>query len=454
MKKLEDAFYQLCVTEKERRKKYRREESVDSNVKHNYPTIIAAIIWLTQGLQQYKKHKPLNKDWFQMLFAIVEKFFVQIWREKFILLLWIFLPVITLVITCACIGPVPEVAVGIINEDNPAFVSQVLIDNLDTKIFKIQYFDDPSIARSAVDNKEIIAYFHFYSNFSNTVIQFADIYANLENITFNFNVFSFHADLSNKIILVTGALSIYQTLPKFLEDTLREAGYNPRLLEFPITYGEPVYGKPIFENGIDFFDVKHLVIPGSLLYCAFATSMIIALYFMRIEKLDGMFERTYSAGVSATQIIVAQFIVRTFFNFFSVAFTLWVAIVFYDVPNEGSLFWVMVLMLLQNVSGLAYGLVFTAISVDPLHFIAFAMGSVGSFLFFSGIMWPIEAQPYFFKWIAKLTPLAIPAESLRSIMVRGLPIYSHLVWPGFAVSILYFFVFLIAAANFFNLKKL
>ena len=149
------------MTEKERRKKYRREESVDSTVKHNYPTIIAAIIWLTQGLQQYKKHKPLNKDWFQMLFAIVEKFFVQIWREKFILLLWIFLPVITLVITCACIGPVPEVAVGIINEDSPAFVSNILIENLDTKIFKIQYFDDPIIAKDAVDTKQIIAYFHF-----------------------------------------------------------------------------------------------------------------------------------------------------------------------------------------------------------------------------------------------------------------------------------------------------
>lgn len=215
-----------------------------------------------------------------------------------------------------------------------------------------------------------------------------------------------------------------------------------------------MYGSPIFENGIDFFDVKHLVIPGSLLYCAFATSMIIALYFLRIEKLDNMFERTYSAGVSATQIIVAQFIVRTFFNFFSVAFTLWVALYFYDVPNNGSLFWVMVLMLLQNLSGLAYGLVFTSISIDPLKFILFAMGSVGSFLFFSGIIWPIEAQPYFFKWVAKFTPLAIPSDSLRSIMIRGLPVWHHLVWPGFAISLFFLGTFLIMAANFFNLKKL
>lgn len=452
--KLEDAFYKMCVEERERKKKMKRRDSDEEVVKHNYPTIIAAVMWLTQGLQQFKRHKPLNAEWFQMLFALVEKFYVQIWREKFILFCWIFLPVVTLVITCACIGPVPEVNIGIVNDENPPFVTDVLLKNLDRKIFVVHNYTDPDEARADVDNKKLIAYIHFYANFSDTILQFADVYANIENITFNFNVINFHADLSNKIILVTAALSVYQTLPKFLQDALREAGYNPRLLEFPITYGEPVYGKPIFENGIDFFDVKHLVIPGSLLYCAFATSMIVALYFMRIEKMDGMFERTYSSGVSATQIIIAQFIVRTFFNFFSVAFTLWVAIVFYEVPCEGSLFWVMILMLLQNLSGLAYGLVFTAYSVDPIHFIAFAIGSVGSFLFFSGIMWPIEAQPYFFRWIAKFTPIAIPAESLRSIMVRGLPVWNGLVWPGFGISIFYFFVFLIMAANFFNLKTL
>jgi ABC-type polysaccharide/polyol phosphate export permease len=69
-------------------------------------------------------------------------------------------------------------------------------------------------------------------------------------------------------------------------------------------------------------------------------------------------------------------------------------------------------------------------------------------------MWPIEAQPYFFRWIAKLTPLAIPSEALRSIMVRGLPFADALVWPGFLLSVGYFFLFLIGAANFFNLKKL
>jgi hypothetical protein len=295
---------------------------------------------------------------------------------------------------------------------------------------------------------------HFYSNFSDTILVFADIYANIENFTFNFNIADFKVDFSNKIILVTAALSIYQTLPKFLEEALSEAGYNPKLAQFPLLYGEPVYGENIFENGIDFFDVKNLVIPGSLLYAAFATSMIIALYFLRIEKLDNMFERTYSAGVSATQIIIAQFIVRTFFNFFSVAFTLWVALYYYEVPNNGSLFWIMVLMLMQNLSGLAYGLVFTSITVDPLKFILFAIGSVGAFLFFSGILWPIEAQPYFFKWIAKFTPLAIPGDSLRSIMVRGLPIYHHLVYPGFMVSLFFLGAFLVMAANFFNLKTL
>ena len=453
--KLEDAFYQLCVHEVERRKKYNAfTDEEEEKQFFNYPTIISAIMWATAGLQQFRRHKRLDRDWLYMLYAIVEKFFIQIWREKLILFVWLFIPVIALITTCACIGNLPEITLGVVNDDQDV-VSDAILNALDPKIWTIKNYTDPNQAKFDVDFKKgIWGFVHFYGNFSDTILQFAEIYKNIDNVTINFNVINFHADYTNKILLVTAALSGYQALPTILQDALRDAGYNPRLLDFPLTYGEPVYGKPLFQDGIDLFDVKNLVIPGCLLYGAFATSMIVALYFMRLEKINNMFERTYSAGVSATQIIVAQFIVRTFFNFFSVAFTLWVALEFYNVSNEGSLGLVMLLMLLQNLGGLAYGLAFTAISVDPLHFIAFAGGSVGSFLFFSGIMWPIEAQPYFFRWIAKLTPLAIPSESLRSIMVRGLPITDALVWPGFLLSVGYFLLFLVGAANFFNLKKL
>lgn len=455
--KLEDAFYHLCINEMERRKKYHAiTEEEETQAYHNYPTIWAAIMFLTAGLQQFRRHKPLDANWFQMLFAIVEKFHIQVWREKIVLFCWLFLPVLALVTTCACIGPLPEIHLAIVNDEEPPRLTKAITNGLDKKIWIIHNYTDPVEARAAIERKELFAYVHFYSNFSSTLLQFVDVYKNLEDVTasVNFNVFNFHADFANKILLAISALSLYQTLPTIIEDGLRDAGYNPRLLDFPVSYGKAIYGKPLFEKGIDLFDVKNLVIPGCLLYAAFSASMLVALYFMRLEKMHNMFERTYSAGVSATQIIMAQFIVRSLFTFASVAFTLWVAIHFYDISNEGSLLLVMILIFLQNLSGLAYGLVFTSYSTDPVHFIAFAGASIGSFLFFSGIMWPIEAQPFFFRWIARFTPLAIPSESLRSIMVRGLPITDERVYLGFAVSIGYFVLFLIAAANFFNLKKL
>ena len=414
--KLEDAFYQLCMNEIERKKKYNKytdEDEVEEKQFHNYPTIMAAILWLTQGLQQFRRHKRMDADWFTMLWAISRKFYIQIMRDKGMLFCWLCLPVIVLVTTCACIGNLPEVDFGIIDEDQDV-VSNAFIKNLDPKFFHVKNYTDAGQARIDVDSKKIFGFVQFYANFSETILLYPDFYQNIENITFNFNVLNFHMDYTNKVMLATTALSIYSSLEKFLQDALRDAGMNPRLLEFPINYGKPVYGKPLFEKGIDLFDVTNLMIPGCLLYGAFATSMLMGLYFMRLEKISNMFERTYSAGVSATQLIVAQFIIRTFFNFISIAATLYVAVIYYNVENNGSMFWVSVLLLLQNLSGLAYGLMFTAISVNPIHFIAFATGSVASFLFFSGIMWPIEAQPYFFRWIAQQTPMAIPAYSLRS----------------------------------------
>lgn len=455
--KLEDAFYNLCINEIERRKKYKAiSEEEEDKAYHNYPTLWALIMFLTDGLQQFRRHKPLNADWFYMLFAIVQKFHLQILREKAILLCWLFIPTVALVVTCACIGPLPEIHLAIINEEDPPKLTRAITEGLDKKIWVLHNYTDPLLARESVDKKQLFAYVHFYSNFSSTLLRFVDLYKNLDDIStnVNFNVFNFHADFANKILLAISALSLYQSFPHIVEDGLRDAGYNPRLLEFPIAYGKAVYGKPLFDSGIDLFDVKNLVIPGCLLYASFSASMLVALYFMRLEKLNNMFERTYSAGVSATQIIVAQFIVRSGLTFFSVSFTLWVAIQFYGVANEGSLLLVMLLMFIQNVSGLAYGLMFTSWSTDPVHFIAFAGGSMGAFLFFSGIMWPLEAQPFFFRWIAKFTPLALPSESLRSIMVRGLPLWDIRVYLGILISIGYFLLFLIGAANFFNLKKL
>lgn len=455
VKKLEEAFYQLCLSENERRKKYTKESDGEEEKQfHNYPTLMAAFLWLTQGLQQFRRHKRLDADWMYMLWAISCKFWTQITRDKIILFVWLFLPVIVLCCTCSVIGNLPEVEFGIIDDDQDV-VSDAFIRNMDPKYFLIRNYTDPVLARSDVDSNKIFGFIHFYSNLTETFFKYPDIYAHLdEENLFNINVFNFHVDYSNKVILGTTALQLYSMLSKFLHDALRDGGFNPRLFDFPIDYGTPVYGKPIFEKGIDLFDVTNLMIPGCLLYGAFATSMMTGLYFLRLEKMSNMFERTYTAGVSATQLIVAQFIVRTAFNFLSIAMTLLVAIKWYNVQCEGDMVWIWVLLLLQNLAGLSYGIMFTAISVDPIAFLVFATGSTGAFLFFSGIMWPIEAQPYFFRWIAMQTPLAVPSFSLRSIMIRGLPITDPLVYPGFLVSIGFLLLFLVGAANFFNLKKL
>jgi ABC-type multidrug transport system ATPase subunit len=112
VEKLEDAFYQLCINEMQRRKKYNKHADIDEEEQKeffNYPTLMAAFLWLTQGLQQFRRHKKLDKDWFTMLFAISSKFYTQIMRDKVVLFVWLFIPVIILVTTCACIGNLPEV---------------------------------------------------------------------------------------------------------------------------------------------------------------------------------------------------------------------------------------------------------------------------------------------------------------------------------------------------------
>ena len=55
----------------------------------------------------------------------------------------------------------------------------------------------------------------------------------------------------------------------------------------------------------------------------------------------------------------------------------------------------------------------------------------------SGVFWPLEAIPSYFRVFADWTRLTKPIEALRFIMSRGWTYHNIDVWMGFAVSLSY-----------------
>ena len=78
--------------------------------------------------------------------------------------------------------------------------------------------------------------------------------------------------------------------------------------------------------------------------------------------------------------------------------------------------------------------------------------SVVSIWFTSGILWPIEAVPWYFRWICDLNTFTLPLNALRSIMLRGFGMDNPIVLKGFGQLI--FYIVILNAFNIVVFNKL
>ena len=70
----------------------------------------------------------------------------------------------------------------------------------------------------------------------------------------------------------------------------------------------------------------------------------------------------------------------------------------------------------------------------------------------SGVLWPLEAIPPYFRWISDLTPITLPLDALRSIMLRGWSYNRPVVFYGYLISLAYWLV--ISVLNIIIFQKL
>ena len=71
----------------------------------------------------------------------------------------------------------------------------------------------------------------------------------------------------------------------------------------------------------------------------------------------------------------------------------------------------------------------------------------------SGVLWSLETLPYYIRWFSFVQPTTLPAESMRSMLTRGLGLAHASVWPGFLVSVIWILLLLLLAARIFKYQK-
>jgi ABC-type multidrug transport system permease subunit len=176
-----------------------------------------------------------------------------------------------------------------------------------------------------------------------------------------------------------------------------------------------------------------------------------ALIFI-LERQEGMLERQWVSGINNKQTLIAYAIIRISTMVLQAIIVISIIVIWLDLPTRGPIIWIFLLLLLQNCAGMTFGLVVSALFTQENTAALTISATVMTNIALCGMIWPIEAIPYYLRWFSYIQPSTLPTEALRSLLNRGWSIYHKNVWLGFVSTILWLCLFSIMAAKFLKLK--
>uniref|UniRef100_A0A3Q3RAZ5 ABC transporter domain-containing protein n=1 Tax=Monopterus albus TaxID=43700 RepID=A0A3Q3RAZ5_MONAL len=171
-----------------------------------------------------------------------------------------------------------------------------------------------------------------------------------------------------------------------------------------------------------------------------------------VARKEGLLNRCWVAGVSSMETMLAHLFSQLLVISVQIILMLLFILLVFKIPNEGSLVLVIILIVLQGVTGISFGLVISAGIDDEQSANQTALGIFYPNLILSGIIWPVECIPYPLRYLSLALPQTYASEALRCIMYRGWGLSQMMVWRGFTVTLGWNIFFLILATVILKLR--
>uniref|UniRef100_A0A669CYN7 Uncharacterized protein n=1 Tax=Oreochromis niloticus TaxID=8128 RepID=A0A669CYN7_ORENI len=338
--------------------------------------------------------------------ALMIKTLVRMKRMPGSLCFQFLLPVIQISLICLCVGDPKGIQVAIVNNEtlSPS-VSKALLS----------FLDNSSLQQVSLSHKE--AFEGIYNGDYWGVIGFG------ENFTSYLTKRMVQRQVSEEII----------------------DGGSVHICYSSKTFEEPIYGS---QNKV----FTTFVTPGAVLSITFYLAMGLTTLSFVLERKEGLLDRCWVAGVSSLETMLAHLFSQLFVISVQIILLLLMILLVFKIPNEGSLVLIIILIVLQGVTGISFGLVISSAIDDEHSANQAALGMFYPNLILSGIMWPVECIPYPLRYLSLVLPQTYATEALRCIMYRGWSMSHMMVWRGFLVSLGWNTFFLILATVIFKLR--
>uniref|UniRef100_A0A8C5HRI7 ABC transporter G family member 23-like n=3 Tax=Gouania willdenowi TaxID=441366 RepID=A0A8C5HRI7_GOUWI len=374
--------------------------------------------------------------------ALMIKTLVRMKRMPGSLCFQFLLPVIQISLICLCVGGDPEgIHIAVVNNESSASsYSNALLSFLDNSSVT-QVALSHSEAFEGIYNGEYWGVVGFGKNFTSYLTK-RMIQRQVSREVVDGGSVHVWLDLTNRQIALMLQKKLHQAFQAFVDNKLSSMAY---MVALPIKFEEPIYG----HMNTDF---TTFVTPGAVLSITFYLAVGLTALSFVLERKEGLLDRCWVAGVSSLETLLAHLFSQLFVISVQIILLLLFILLVFKMPNEGSLALVVVLIVLQGVTGISFGLVISSAIDDEQNANQAALGIFYPNLILSGIIWPVECIPYPLRYLSLALPQTYASESLRCIMYRGWGLSRMMVWRGFAVTLGWNTFFLILATVILKLR--
>lgn len=177
--------------------------------------------------------------------------------------------------------------------------------------------------------------------------------------------------------------------------------------------------KGIIAGNPNYFE---FVAPGIMAMVVMMALMTGLPHAISYEKDVGTLDGMLVAPIRKFSIIFGKTLAQTIRGLIQGFIVLLLAIFLFGVTINGSLWLVLLIILLNVFSFVGLGILITSFTDKEETATMVMMTIMFPMMFFSGVFFPIQQMPNFMQYIAKVLPLTYATSALRKVMVLGAPL--------------------------------
>jgi len=169
---------------------------------------------------------------------------------------------------------------------------------------------------------------------------------------------------------------------------------------------------------------KTYMVPGILVILITIVGLILPGLNLVREKELGTTEQINVTPIKKYQFIIGKLLPFWLIALFELALGLLIGKLLYDIPIIGSISLVFGISAIYLLVVLGTGLFISTMAENQQQLMFFCLFFILIFALMSGIFTPVESMPEWGQWINRINPLAYLMKALRMILLKGSTIYN------------------------------